>query len=168
MAPLLTSSLIPSLDPQPSTLDPVVFFPMHVSFALFADAANLSQEGKLNILGVFDAVQVATLPAVHPRAHLVVRLKGNRTDIGVHTMTLQWISPSGDELWNSGGQIEITPPPPTVTEMDFPLIAPVDLPIDAAGGYVMRISLDNEQRADVRLQVRVGASPMMPANGMVS
>jgi hypothetical protein len=114
-------------------------------------------------------VQVATLPAVHPRAHLVVRLKGNRTDIGVHTMTLQWISPSGDELWNSGGQIEITPPPPTVTEMDFPLIAPVDLPIDAAGGYVMRISLDNEQRADVRLQVRVGASPMLPtSNGLVS
>ena len=34
---------------------------MQVSFALFADAANLSQEGKLNILGVFDALQVATL-----------------------------------------------------------------------------------------------------------
>src|SRR4051812_44311545 len=49
---------------------------MHVSFALFADAANLSQEGKLNILGVFDALQVSTLPAVHPRAHLVVHLKG--------------------------------------------------------------------------------------------
>ena len=143
---------------------------MHVYFALFADAANHSQEGKLNILGVFDAVQVATLPAVHPRAHLVVRLKGNRTDIGVHTMTLQWIGPSGNELWNSGGQIEITPPPATVTEMDFPLIAPVDLPIDDAGGYVMRISLDNEQRADVRLQVRVGAqSPIIPAsNGLVS
>ena len=49
---------------------------MHVSFALFADAANLSQEGKLNILGVFDALQVASLPAIHPRAHLVVHLKG--------------------------------------------------------------------------------------------
>ena len=35
---------------------------MHVSFALFADAANLSQEGKLNVLGVFDAVQVGQLP----------------------------------------------------------------------------------------------------------
>ena len=34
---------------------------MHVSFALFADAANISQEGKLNILGVFDALQVADL-----------------------------------------------------------------------------------------------------------
>ena len=78
---------------------------MHVSFALFADAANLSQEGKLNILGVFDAVQVSTLPAVHPRAHLVVRLKGTRLDIGIHSMSLHWINPGGVELWNSGGEI---------------------------------------------------------------
>ena len=49
---------------------------MHLSFALFADAANLSQEGKLNVLGVFDALQVGGFPAVHPRATLVVRLKG--------------------------------------------------------------------------------------------
>jgi len=47
---------------------------MHISFAVFADAANLSQEGKLNILGVFDAVQVSAFPSVHPRTHLVVRL----------------------------------------------------------------------------------------------
>jgi hypothetical protein len=141
---------------------------VNVSFALFADAANLSQEGKLNILGVFDAVQVATLPAMHPRAHLVVRLKGDRSDIGTHTMTLQWINPVGPELWNSGGEIEVTAPPPTVTEMDFPLIAPVDLPLDSSGSYVMRISLDNTPRADVRLQVRAGAPVMMAANAFVS
>jgi len=141
---------------------------MHVTFALFADAANLSQEGKLNILGVFDAVQVTAIPSVHPRAHLVVRLKGNRADIGIHTMTLQWINPSGTELWNSAGEIDVSAPPATVTEMDFPIVAPVDLPLDSSGGYTMRISLDNEPRADVRLQVRVGAPTMMPANGMVS
>jgi hypothetical protein len=140
---------------------------MHVSFALFADAANLSQEGKLNILGVFDAVQVATLPAVHPRAHLVVRLKGTPLDVGVHSMTLHWINPGGVELWSTAGQIEITSPPPTVVEMDFPLIAPVDLPLDQAGSYVMRIALDNETRADVLLQVRSGASLPAPS-GMVS
>lgn len=141
---------------------------MHVSFALFADAANLSQEGKLNILGVFDAVQVSTLPAVHPRAHLVVRLKGTRLDIGVHSMSLHWINPGGVELWNSGGEIEITSPPPTVTEMDFPLIAPVDLPLDQPGAYVMRISLDNETHADVPLQVRAGAPLMSAVSPMVS
>src|SRR5215207_2107254 len=51
---------------------------MHISFALFADAANISQEGKLNIMGVFDAVQVGALPTMHPRATLVVRLKATR------------------------------------------------------------------------------------------
>ncbi len=50
---------------------------MHISFAVFADAANLSQEGKLNVLGVFDAVQVAGLPTIHPRTHFIVRLKAN-------------------------------------------------------------------------------------------
>ena len=56
---------------------------MQVSFALFADAANLSQEGKLNILGVFDAVQVGALPTVHRRASLVVHLKGDESDAGI-------------------------------------------------------------------------------------
>src|SRR2546430_1661210 len=53
---------------------------MHISFAVFADAANLSQEGKLNVLGVFDAVQVAGLPTIHPRTHFIVRLKANRSE----------------------------------------------------------------------------------------
>ena len=83
---------------------------MHVSFALFADAANLSQEGKLNILGVFDALQVASLPAIHPRAHLVVHLKGTGVDMGAHTVSFRWLSPSGQELWNSSGDLNVGAP----------------------------------------------------------
>ena len=60
------------------------FLPMHISFAVFADGANLSQEGKLNVLGVFDALAVGGFPAVHPRTHFVVRLKGNVEDAGAH------------------------------------------------------------------------------------
>src|SRR3712207_7087037 len=80
---------------------------MQVSFALFADAANLSQEGKLNILGVFDALQVGSLPTVHPRAHLVVHLKGTQMDVGPHTVTLRWVNPHGRELWSSTGELNV-------------------------------------------------------------
>ena len=80
---------------------------MHVNFALFADAANISQEGKLNILGIFDAVQVAQLPALHPRSTFVLRLKANAQDVGVHPLVLRWMNPRGNELWKqletSGG-----------------------------------------------------------------
>jgi len=75
---------------------------MHVSFALFADAANLSQEGKLNILGVFDALQVASLPAIHPRAHLVVHLKGSGVDVGAHTVSFRWL-----RAWTSPCEVSV-------------------------------------------------------------
>ncbi len=140
---------------------------MHISFALFADAANLSQEGKLNILGVFDAVHVGTLPTVHPRATLVVRLKGTRSDIGRHSLGLSWLNPQGTELWSSTGELEVAAPPPGVTEMDLPLIASIDLPIDQAGSYQLAIALDKEPRAQLALQVRT-AAPVAPVSGMVS
>ena len=140
---------------------------MHVSFALFADAANLSQEGKLNILGVFDALQVAQLPAIHPRAHLVVHLKGTSADIGSHTVNFRWLSPSGSELWNSSGDLSVGAPPPGTAEMDLPLIAQLDLPMDAAGSYTMAIAIDGDHTVDVNVQVRSPSSQMAPG-GMLS
>src|SRR3954469_5675918 len=139
---------------------------MHVSFALFADAENLSQEGKLNILGVFDALQVSTLPAVHPRAHLVVHLKGNGADVGTHTVSFRWLSPSGQELWNSSGDLNVGAPPPGVVEMDVPLIAQLDLPMDAAGSYTMAIAIDGDHTVDVGIQVRTATH--VPPGAMVS
>src|SRR5665213_1660380 len=139
---------------------------MHVSFALFADAANLSQEGKLNVLGVFDALQVASLPAIHPRAHLVVHLKGSSADIGAHTVSFRWLSPSGQELWNSSGDLNVGAPPPGIAEMDLPLIAQLDLPMDAAGAYTMAIAIDGNPTVDIGIQVRT--SGQMAPTGLVS
>jgi hypothetical protein len=142
---------------------------MHVSFALFADAANLSQEGKLNVLGVFDAVHVAALPAVHPRATLVVRLKGTAADIGTHAMTLRWLNPRNAELWNSTAEIQVNAPPGHAMEMDMPVIASVDLPLDVTGDYAMKIELDGKMHAETRLHVRAGAPIVAPSPGaMVS
>lgn len=140
---------------------------MHISFALFADAANLSQEGKLNILGVFDAVQVAAFPTIHPRANIVVRVKGRRSDVGTHSVTLRWLNPDGEEIWSSTGELNIGMPPAGVHEMDVPLIAAVDLPLDIPGNYTLAIALDDTPKGDLTLQARAGA-PTVPAVGMVS
>ncbi|MCC6316193.1 MAG: hypothetical protein IT361_00785 [Gemmatimonadaceae bacterium] len=141
---------------------------MIVSFAMFADAANISQEGKLNILGVFDAVQVGAVPAVHPRAHLIVRFKGTPLDVGVHSVGLRWQNPNGVELWSSDGQIELSQPPPGVSEVDIPLIATVDLPLDLQGSYAMLLLVNGEPCGEVPLHVRTAAPFVAPVGGMVS
>ena len=118
---------------------------MHVSFALFADAANISQEGKLNILGVFDAVHVGQLPTLHPRATFVVRIKAHPSDAGDHAMTLRWINPRGAELWVSNAELSIAAPPPGTTELDMPVIVQLDLPLD----LVVDRFLDEAKRVEV-------------------
>jgi hypothetical protein len=140
---------------------------MHISFAVFADAANLSQEGKLNVLGVFDAVQVAGLPSLHPRTHLVIRLKGGDDDIGAHRMTLRWQDPAGDELWSSTGELNVAGAVESGYEMDLPVIAVVDLPLSRVGRYVMQVVLDDEHKADVSLIVTASQQPMPAPGGML-
>jgi len=142
---------------------------MYCSFALFADAANLSQEGKLNVLGVFDALHVASVPAVHPRATLVVRLKASPDDSGTHALALAWIGPGGEEIWSSNGEVEVHAPPPGSVEVDIPVIAAIDLPIAEGGLHVMRVELDSEVEAEVGLHVHVGgAVAPMAMGGLVS
>jgi len=135
---------------------------MQLAFALFADSANVSVEGKLNILGVFDALQVASVPTVHPRATVVMRLKGALDEAGHHRVTLTWVSPDGSELWTSSGDLEIGPPPAGAIEMDFPLILTFDLPIPVAGTHRLNVVIDDEFQAEVPVHARVGASRMAP------
>lgn len=142
---------------------------MHISFAVFADGANLSQEGKLNVLGVFDALAVGGFPAVHPRTHFVVRLKGNAEDTGVHSLGFGWTSPDGEVLWSSDGELNVAPGPNASFEMDLPIIAVIDLPLNQAGLYMMRVSLDGDLTAEVPLHVNGTTQVVMPApQGLVS
>lgn len=142
---------------------------MHISFAVFADGANLSQEGKLNVLGVFDALAVGGFPAVHPRTHFVVRLKGTSEDAGAHRLSFTWVNPAGDILWSSDGELNVAPGPDPAFEMDLPIIAVIDLPLNQPGAYAMQVALDSALVAEVHLHAS-GTAPvvMPPPAGMFS
>ncbi|HEY0930121.1 MAG TPA: hypothetical protein VGE27_09405 [Gemmatimonas sp.] len=135
---------------------------MNVTFALFADAANISQEGKLNILGIFDSVHVGQFPSLHPRGTLVLRLKASPADQGTHQLALRWTNPRGVELWTSQAELEIGPPVSNATEVDMPIIVQLDLPLDIVGDYRMTVTIDERPQTIAVLHVRGGAAPMVP------
>jgi hypothetical protein len=54
-------------------------------------------------------------------------------------------------------------------EMDLPIIAVIDLPLNLAGIYRMQVSLEGDLTAEVPLHVSNAAQVVMPApKGMVS
>lgn len=134
---------------------------MHISFAVFADAANLSQEGKLNVLGIFDALHVSAFPSLHPRAHFVVRVKGTSSDIGAHQLAFHWTNPADSELWTSTGELQVEAGPAAGLEMDLPIIAVVDLPLDSPGQYTMNVVLDGTRVTGTSVFVN-GPAPALP------
>ena len=135
---------------------------MHVQFALFADAANVSQEGKLNILGVFDALHVGQLPTVHPRATYVVRVKAVAEDEGPHGVSLEWVNPHGEMLWSSRGELMVGAPLEGTDGIDVPLLAVVDLPLDHPGIYTMLVAIDDVEAARNSLHVNQVLDSMLP------
>ena len=142
---------------------------MYVPFAVFCDAANLSQEGKLNILGMVDAIQVGGFPSLHPRTHFVVRLKAHSDDAGRHVLAFRWLNPAGTELWSSSGEVNIEAGGPPGAEMDVPVIVVLDLPFDRGGPYVMEVIVDDVAQMEVRLHVASSAlPPMTPRPTLVS
>lgn len=48
---------------------------MDVSILLVADYANVTQDGKLNIMGIFHNISALNFPAAHPEMHLITQLK---------------------------------------------------------------------------------------------
>lgn len=71
---------------------------MQVGFAFLCDAAQDSG-GKLHALGVgVDVLHAASLPAVHPRLSLVVRLAYGRDDEGDHGFAIAVLDADGKHV----------------------------------------------------------------------
>lgn len=64
---------------------------MHLDFAVLADYALIDQQGKLSIIGIFQHVWVTAFPTVNARTHLVLRVRGRRTEIGSHTIRIKFM-----------------------------------------------------------------------------
>jgi hypothetical protein len=55
---------------------------MKILMAFLADEANISQDGKLNVLGVFDRISAGSFPVMHPRMVFAFRVYMDAGDSG--------------------------------------------------------------------------------------
>ena len=83
---------------------------MKIPVALLADEANISQEGKLNVLGAFDRISAPRFPVLHPRMVFVFRLHAEYADAGeVFPTRVRLMDEDGGTLFDAAGEL-VAPP----------------------------------------------------------
>lgn len=127
---------------------------MEVALALLADYANVSREGKLNILGIFDNIYSQSVPATHPQMQLIMRLEADRLEADrEHKVEVELIDADGNKLFSIGGNLKFGPPPPGEKVRINHVIQLSNLRFDRFGSYEFKILINNEVRKEVPLAV---------------
>ena len=124
---------------------------MKVQFALLADAANKTDSGKLNLLGVFDRINARQFPALHPSGTLVMRLVFSTLETGKeHGIRIVLVDEDGKELMAQEGKLNLGPRkgPDAYADMIVPLMP---MPFPTAGNYQLRILVDESDLFSVSL-----------------
>jgi hypothetical protein len=132
---------------------------MKVDFAVVCDYALVDQYGKLSVLGIFQHIWVAQFPTVHPRLHLVVRLKGKRTEVGRHQLLIRLVDDGGNEVLRGDGTVTFNEPPAGVLEMEAGTVLAFDVPFAREGRYQFEISVDGQVGTVVPISVSQAATP---------
>ncbi len=126
---------------------------MQIDLATVCDYAIIDQYGKLSILGIFSHIWVGQFPAVHPRLHLVLHLKGRRTEIGEHTVRIRLVDDAGTEILNGDGTVTFNEPPAGVVEIAAGTVLVFDVPFPRAGKYHFDILVDTDVRTEIPITV---------------
>src|SRR5438445_10446855 len=94
---------------------------------------------------------------MHPRLHLVLRLKGKRTEIGEHSVQIRLLDEQSVEILGGNGSVTFAEPPAGVTEIEAGAILVFDVPFPRGGAYRFEITVGGVPEAAVA--VTGGARP---------
>jgi hypothetical protein len=135
---------------------------MNIDFAVACDYALIDQYGKLSVLGIFQHIWVAQFPTVHPRLHLVVRLKGRRTEIGQHELHIRLLDDQDNEVLSGNGTVTFNEPPAGVVDIEAGTVLAFDVPFERPGHYRFEVSVDDQLAQVVPVSVSQSPSPGNP------
>ena len=132
---------------------------MRIPMAFLADEANISQEGKLNVLGIFDRIAAAEFPVVHPRMVFAFRVQAEFAD-GGRSFPVQVIMVDDQDslLFEATG--DISPPivPPGEFSTANQVFTMVGMAFPRPGVYRVEVLLEGRKVADYALSARLASS----------
>ena len=126
---------------------------MNVIFAVLSDAANVSQEGKLNILGNFANIYASEFPTRHPQMYLVLRMEATPAEVGMEkTVDVTMLDADGEKIAALSADFKVPEPKAKGEMVQMQTIVSLrDVVFPKAGRYGIYVLIDGNTEATVPL-----------------
>jgi len=127
---------------------------MDIQVAVLCDAAT-DYNLKLNILGTFDTIYTAQLPAIHPQCSIALRMTFSKGEEGAHKVKLNFVDEDGKLVMPSIDiPLEITVPDETIFVSRNFIVNIQQLKFEKPGLYAIDIAMDGRQEGTIPLLVK--------------
>ena len=127
---------------------------MQVPLAVLADSANVSQEGKLNIMGIFTQINAQSLPLKYPHMALVFTLEAQLPEAGrKHQAVIHCMDEDGKKLFEAQATIDVEIKDPTKPVTINQIINLQFMEFRKEGDYSFNILVNNELKRSIALAV---------------
>jgi len=125
-----------------------------VRIAVLADYVNVSQEGKINILGVFDFIHAAQFPFTLHEMQLVMRFEADITERGSQKeLQVLLIDQRGEKVLELHGRMAISDASPGDLLLFTHVLTLRNVMFREKGDYQFDIYVDGEFSSHVPLKV---------------
>jgi Family of unknown function (DUF6941) len=127
---------------------------MKIALLLNADYANVTKDGKLNVMGIFNSIHAPKFPARHSSIYLIMKLLPELGEYGQNrTLNVHLRDPDGKEIIHLSGPVQIPSPeggkkPEVNTIFEFR-----DIIFPKEGHYQFVVLVDKDYKGDLSLYV---------------
>jgi hypothetical protein len=131
--------------------------------AVLADEANVSQEGKLNLMGIFDRIAAAEFPVVHPKMVFAFRVEADFADSGrAFPVYVSMEDEDGTAIFQANGEMVAPPVPPGEFSTANQIFALVGVQFPRPGIYRFVVQVGDTARHEAPFLVQhTGRDPSM-------
>jgi len=135
---------------------------MHITMAVVADAANRSDNGKLNLLGVFQTLFAVSTPCQHPHMAIVLNFEATAMERGTRQkIGIRLVNADGKPVINMPDSFLDVPGDPSIVTPQLSLIANIaGVMFESFGAYQFDIEINGNMAG--RIPIAISPLPQSP------
>ncbi len=134
---------------------------MEVTLALLADYANVTREGKMNVMGLFTIINAPVLPWTHPQMQLVLELEASPAEWDTEKkIEIKLLDADANQVFAVGGTTKVSRGEPGRRVRINSILTLGNIKFNTEGDYSFAILIGGETKKEIPL--RVNFAPVTP------